>query len=134
MSNEVATINGNSPLLTPAVILPNVIELHAELPAAEPQPEPKPVIPQVKVRVNFKRSLGDLVDIDVDLDQINYDVFAQITALQDSNVPEIERVGQLMDVLTPLCGKDMRKVPTYISFEVLNQIVAHFGGIMQAKN
>ena len=47
---------------------------------------------------------------------------------------EIERVGQLMDVLTPLCGKDMRKVPTYISFEVLNQIVAHFGGIMQAKN
>lgn len=133
MSNEVATVNGHSPLLTPA-LTPPVIELVAEV--LEPKPEPKPVIPQVKVRVNFKRSLGEEIDIDVDLDQINFDVFAQITALQDSNVPEIERVGQLMDVLTPLCGKDMRKVPTYISFEVLNQIVAHFGGIMQvqAKN
>lgn len=130
MLTEVATINGNSPLLPPAVIdLPVA-------PVTETQPEAKPAIPQVKVRVNFKRSLGEVIDIDVDLDQINFEVFAKITALQDGDMPEIERVGMLMDVLAPLCGKDMRQVPTYISFEVLNQLVAHFGNIMQvqAKN
>ena len=131
MTTELATLNGNSPLLAPVALAPV-----SDVPAAEPANSALPfATPRIgNVVVKFKRSLGDNIEIEADLDMITFDVFTQITKLQDSDEPEIERIGKLMDVLTPICGRDMRQMPAYVCFEVLNQIVAQFGNIIPAKN
>jgi len=139
MTTELATSNGNSPLL------PAVTPLLSGLPPAEPSTEAPPAEPDKpelpfkapsigNVTVKFKRSLGDHVEIEADLDLITFDVFTEITKLQEGNEPEIQRIGKLMDVLTPICGRNMRQMPAYVCFEVLNQIVAQFGAIVPAKN